>query len=192
MPTKKSMQKTTKAEKEIRSFAIDLAKSKLSSKKAIEKFYSSIDEFVQPSYLVLEGYYDQEDESNAKLKELYQLQAIAKKDKDNVKLQELTTLIEEAKAQKKAAQAGVKEETEKHVYFSRAAKPFLDADKMFKQKESYSHLEELTEKYEESKARYEKELAEKAEEAARKKAEEKAYDEKIKAEKAAKKAAKKK
>ena len=53
-------------------------------------------------------------------------------------------------------------------------------------------IEELTEKYEESKARYEKELAEKAEEAARKKAEEKAYDEKIKAEKAAKKAAKKK
>ena len=188
----RDMPKTTKAEKEIRSFAIDLAKSKLSSKKAIEKFYSSIDEFVQPSYLVLEGYYDQEDESNAKLKELYQLQATAKKDKDNVKLQELTTLIEEAKAQKKAAQAGVKEETEKHVYFSRAAKPFLDADKMFKQKESYSHLEELTEKYEESKARYEKELAEKAEEAARKKAEEKAYDEKIKAEKAAKKAAKKK
>ncbi len=188
----RDMPKTTKAEKEIRSFAIDLAKSKLSSKKAIEKFYSSIDDFVQPSYLVLEGYYDQEDESNAKLKELYQLQATAKKDKDNVKLQELTTLIEEAKAQKKAAQAGVKEETEKHVYFSRAAKPFLDADKMFKQKESYSHLEELTEKYEESKARYEKELAEKAEEAARKKAEEKAYDEKIKAEKAAKKAAKKK
>ncbi len=188
----RDMPKTTKAEKEIRSFAIDLAKAKLSSRKAIDKFYASMDEFVQPSYLVLEGFYDQEDESNAKLKELYQLQATAKKEKDTVKLQELTAQIEEAKAKKKAAQQGVKAETEKHIFFSRAAKPYLDADKMFKQKESYSHLEEITEQYEESKARYEKELAEKAEEAARKKAEEKAYDEKIKAEKAAKKAAKKK
>ena len=76
------------------------------------------------------------------------------------------------------------------IYFG--AKPYLDADKLLKQKENYKHLDDISSHYEEAKARYEKELAEKAAEAARKAAEEKAYDEKIKAEKAAKKAAKKK
>ncbi|MBO5433276.1 MAG: hypothetical protein J6A43_04385, partial [Clostridia bacterium] len=93
-------------------------------------------------------------------------------------------------AERNEARRNSKAEMDKHAFFNRAAKPYLDADKLLKQKENYKHFDEISSQYEEAKARYEKELAEKEAERARKLAEEKAYDEKIKAEKAAAKAKK--
>lgn len=182
---------TTNTEKKIRNSAIEIAQSKLSSRKAIDKYYKSIEEFVQPEYLVLDSYFDTEDECNKKLRTLYEEQAKAKKENDGNKLKELTAIIEKTTAKKKEVQKQIKVETDKHVYFNRAAKPYLDADKILKQKENYSHLEDIAATYEEAKARYEKELAEKAAEEQRKAEEEKANRERIKAEKAAAKAAKK-
>ena len=188
----RNMPKSTAEEKALRRVAIEVARAKLSSRKAIEKSYKSETEFVQPDYLVLDALFDKEDSCNKTLKDLYQEQEKAKKTKNTAKLQEITQLIEKTKREKKETQNSIKEETEKHVNFNRAAKPYLDAEKLLKQKESYSHLEDIAQTYNEAKARYEQDLAEKALEAERKKAEEKAYGEKIKAEKAAKKAAKKK
>ncbi len=188
----RNMPKSTAEEKALRRVAIEVAQAKLSSRKAIEKSYKSETEFVQPDYLVLDALFDKEDICNKTLKDLYQEQEKAKKTKNTAKLQEITQLIEKTKREKKQTQNSIKEETEKHVNFNRAAKPYLDAEKLLKQKESYNHLEDIAQTYNEAKARYEKELAQRALEADRKKAEEKAYGEKIKAEKAAKKAAKKK
>ncbi len=188
----RNMPKTTDEEKAVRKVAIEVAQGKLSSCKNIQKYFKSENEFIQPDYLVLDALYDQEDECNRKLKVLYQKQSDAKKQKDSIKLKEITETIEKTKKEKKETQNRIKEETDKHINFNRAAKPYLDAEKLLNQMESYSHLDDIAETYDEAKARYEAELEQRTIEAERKKAEEKAYGEKIKAEKAAKKDAKKK
>lgn len=76
---------------------------------------------------------------------------------------------------------------DKHAYFNRAAKPYLDAEKLIKQQENYSHFDEIAAMYDEAKARHEIAEAEAAAEAKRLKDEEDAINAKIKAERAAKK-----
>ena len=44
-------------------------------------------------------------------------------------------------------------ETDKHANFNRAAKPYLAAEKLIKQKENYTHFEEIAAMYDEAKAR---------------------------------------
>jgi colicin import membrane protein len=164
----------------------------MSAAKAAKKYFAGSAEFVQPDFEILEKFFDIEDECDAKLNTLYEAKRLAKKQKEADKVKALVSEIKDVEEQRKEARKNSKAEMDKHAFFNRAAKPFLDADKLLKQKENYKHLDDISSHYEEAKARYEKELAEKAAEAARKAAEEKAYDEKIKAEKAAKKAAKKK
>lgn len=180
----------TETQKKTKKVAIEIAKSKLSARKAIDKYYKSADEFVKPDYRLLDSLFDAEDMCNAKLKELYEKQDVAKKRNDWTKVSKLTKAIEKAKAQKKETQKRIKEETDKHIYFNRAAKPYFEADKLLKQKESYSHLEDISSTYEAAKYRYEKDLEHKLAEEERKSKEEKANREKIKAKKEAAKKAK--
>ena len=78
-----------------------------------------------------------------------------------------------------------------HAAFARAAKPYLDAEKMLNEKENYTHYEELASLYDEAKARNEAEDAANLE-AQKKEAEEKQADKARRlAEKQAKKAKKK-
>ena len=42
---------------------------------------------------------------------------------------------------------------DKHAYFNRAAKVYLDAEKLVKQKDNYSHFEEIEKMYDEAKSR---------------------------------------
>ncbi len=180
----------TETQKKTKKVAIEIAKSKLSARKAIDKYYKSADEFVKPDYRLLDSLFDAEDMCNAKLKELYEKQDVAKKRNDWTKVSKLTKAIEKAKARKKETQKRIKEETDKHIYFNRAAKPYFEADKLLKQKESYSHLEDISSTYEAAKYRYEKDLEHKLAEEERKSKEEKANREKIKAKKEAAKKAK--
>ncbi len=188
----KALPKTTKEEKALRKIAIEIAKKKKSSYKAVKKYFSDGQEFIQPDFEILENFFDIEDECDDKLKVLNLDLHNSKKAKDAAKVNALKGKIKNIQAERDEARKNSKAEMDKHAYFNRAAKPFLDADKLLKQKENYSHFDEIAQIYDEAKARYEADLAEKQAEAERKKAEEKALDEKIKAEKAAKKAAKKK
>lgn len=190
LATAKAMPKTTQEEKDLREFFIDTNRSLLSANAAIHKFFKD-EELVQPDFSVLEKYFDIEDECDVQLKTLYLEKSDAKKAKDKAKLNEINAKIKELTLKKKVAQADSKAEMDKHAHFNRAAKPYLDAEKMIKQEENYSHFEEIAAMYDESKARHEEALAMAAAEAERIKAEEKAHAEQIKAEKAAKKAAKK-
>ena len=79
---------------------------------------------------------------------------------------------------------------DEHAYFSRAAKPFLNAEKLVNQAENYKHLDEIAEMYEEAKARNEAAIAEAEAKAQKEKEEEKEYAAKLRAEKAAKRAKK--
>lgn len=187
----RALPRTTKAEKELRSFAIEEARIEKRSRKTIDKYFKDPAEFVQPDFAVLESFYEKEDNCDEQLKAMYTELRIAKKAKDRARVETLKENIKETSAVRKAARADSKAEMEKHAYFSRAAKPYLDAEKLIKQEENYQHLDEITAMYDDAKARYEQELAEAEEQRKRLEAEEKAYAEKLKAEKAAKKQKKK-
>lgn len=183
----KAMPKTTAEEKELRKFSIEVAKKKIFSRKAIDKYFKNDAEFVQPTFSVLEGYFNEEDACDDKLKMLYAEQRIAKKEHDAAKAKALKEEINAEQVKRKQARAKSKAEMDKHAYFNRAAKPYLDAEKLIKQEENYKHFDEIAAMYDDAKARHEIAAKEAAEEAARLKAEEDALNAKIKAEKAAKK-----
>lgn len=187
----KAMPKSTKEEKELRKFAIEVARSKKSAYKAIKKYFANIEDFTQPDFEVVEKYFAEEDECDEKLKALYLELSEAKKAKDLNRVSSIKSEIKELNAKRKAARDNSKAEMDRHAYFSRAAKPYLDAEKLIKQQENYGRFNEIAAMYDESKARHEEAMAFAAAEAERIKAEEKALAEKIKAEKAAKKAEKK-
>ena len=184
----KAMPKTNDHEKELRSFAIEVARHKLLSRTAIDANYKTLADFVQPDYAILESYYDAEESCDEKLRELYQKLDEAKKAKNKNRVNEIKVLIKTEKEKKAEAQKKAKAEMEIHAAFARAAKPYLDAEKMLNEKENYTHYEELASLYDEAKARNEAEDAANLE-AQKKEAEEKQAD---KARRLAEKQAKKK
>lgn len=153
----RELPKNTVEEKELRKFAIEIAQNKLSARKAITKYFPNPQNFVQPDFSILEKLYDEEDECNTVLKKLYVEQATAKKSKDTLKLQTLSNEISTYRNKKKQVQSEQKKEIDKHAYFNRAAKVFLDAEKLVKENENYSHLEEIFKMYGEAKQRVESE-----------------------------------
>ena len=177
----------THEEKELRKFAIEIAQNKRSALKAIHKYYKSLDEFKQPNFTVLEEIFNQEDACEEKFKQLYIDQAEAKKAKDSYKLKEISDDLKALKAERKALQKKEKAEMDKHAYFARAAKPYLDAQKLIKEKENQEHFEELEARYDEAKASSEAALQAQLEEQKRLEEEKTAAKAAAKAEKAAKK-----
>ncbi len=149
----KSMPKTTKEEKEIRKTAIEIAKSKKASYKAVKKYFSNGQEFKQPDFAELDKFFNMEDDCDVKLKELYLEKRDAKKAKDTSKVLQLKAEIKKIESEKKDVRKFSKEEMDKHAYFNRAAKVYLDAEKLIKQKDNYSHFEEIEKMYDDAKLR---------------------------------------
>ncbi len=187
----KAMPKSTEEDKELRKFLIEIAKKKKDSYKTIKKNFPTIEEFVQPDFTILEDCFNKEDECDIILKDLYSKLKDAKKAKDKALVAELKSEIKKIELEKKIAQANAKDEMNKHARFNRAAKPYLDAEKLLVQKENYTHLDEIMALYDDAKVRYEAKIAGDKEEVLRKQKEKDEMTAKLKAEKAAKKAAKK-
>ena len=74
---------------------------------------------------------------------------------DKAKVLELKANINKTNTDRKDARKFSKEEMDKHAYFNRAAKVYLDAEKLMKQKDNYSHFEEIEKMYDDAKARIE-------------------------------------
>lgn len=182
----KAMPKTTEAEKELRKFSVEVAKKKISARKAADKYFKGDAKFEKPDFAVLEGYFADEDACDDKLKALYMEQRIAKKAHDGAKAKSIKAEIDAVQIERKKARQNSKAEMDRHAYFNRAAKPYLDAEKLIKQEENYKHFDEIAAMYDDAKARHELAVAQAAAEAARLKQEEDALNAKIKAEKAAK------
>ena len=187
----RALPKSTKEEKEIRRFAIEIAQNKRSSLKAITKYYKNFADFVQPDFAVLEEIFKGQDACDEQLKKLYLDQDEAKKAKDSFKLKEIGDKIKAVKAEKKALQKAEKEEMDKHAQFTRAAKPYLDAERLMKEKENQEHFDELAASYEEAKASAEAALQAQLDEQKRLDEEKAAAKAAIKAEREAAKANKK-
>ena len=151
----KALPKTNNEEKETRKLAIEIAKKKMSSYKEIKKHFANTGDLVAPDFEVLEACFNNEDECDDKLKALYLDLQKSKKAKDSAKSKDLKAEIKAEQKVKAAAKKASKEETNKHAYFNRAAKVYLDAEKLIKQNENYSHLEEIFKMYSEAKQRVE-------------------------------------
>lgn len=186
-----SLPSNTEEEKELKKFAVETAKKKLSSKKAVEKYYPDVTALVKPDFAVLESLFDEEDALDEKLKETYALSAVAKKEKDSLEIARLRKKIDELKAKKKENLAKQKKQNDIHFHYSLAAKAYNDAERLVSQYENYNHLDELNAMYDEAKRRAEETEAREREQAIREQEEADAYAKKIKAEKKAAKSKKK-
>lgn len=146
----KAMPKATADEKEMRKFAIETAKKKKSAHKALNKYFKG-QTLVEPDYSVLQSLFDEEDACDDKLKALYLELKEAKKAKDG-RAASIKSEIKALEKRRKEVSNESKKEMDRQAYFSRAAKPYLDAEKLVKQEENYKHFDEIAEKYEDSKA----------------------------------------
>lgn len=184
----KAMPQNTHEEKEIRKFAVTLAKKKISAKKAFEKYYGSVKDFVEPYMAELTAIFEEEDSTEAQIFDLVKEKTAAKKAKNKAEYDEIQAKIKRLNAQLKEIRAREKKKMDEFAQFNRAAKPFVDARKLLLQKENYSHFEEIADLYDEAKINADAEDREKEELAALKRKEQEAELEKRKAEKALKKA----
>ncbi len=157
----KALSKATAEEKELRKFKIEIAKKKMSACSAIAKYYADPLTFVQPDYAVLETYFNEEDECDERISILVnKMNDLKGEDGSKDEVKSIKAEIKEIQIKKKDAQKAQKVEMDKHARFARAAKPYLDAEKIIRQKENYTHLDEIEAVYDEAKARYEAKLAE--------------------------------
>ncbi len=148
----KVMPKNSADEKEIRKIAIENAKKKLTALSSVKKNFKGTTELIQPDFTELDRLYDREDEINAEMKNLY-VELSSYKSSDSAKKAELKQKIASLKSEKKDLQNKVKNEMNRHAYFNRAAKPYLDAEKLVKQADNYTHLGDIEAEYENAKNR---------------------------------------
>lgn len=149
----KVMPKSTPEEKEIRRIAIENAKKQINAVNAVKKYFKGITELTQPDFAVIEKLFDREDEIDEELKKLYTSIRTLNKSGNFDVVSRLKAEINELKAEKKQIQKKTKEEMNSHTYFNRAAKPYIDAEKLLKQAENYTHLDEIEAEYESAKNR---------------------------------------
>jgi len=188
----KAMPKNTQDEKEHRSFCIELAKKKLSAKKAFDKNYHSLDEFVEPDMAELTAIFDREDELDAQIFELNTKKTQLRKEGDNENGAKINSLLKNITAKRRELQKAEKAKMDEFAKFNRAAKPYIDARKLLLQQENYSHFEEIAALYDEAKEKADAEDKEKQIIADLKRREQQEELEARKAAKAARKANKKK
>lgn len=185
----RALPKTTAEEKELRKIAVEIASSKVSACRALKKYYGNGKRFVKPDYSEIEKCYNNEDRLEDEIKSLTAEMRVASKAKQKETVKELKNTLKELKKQLNEARKHTKKVSDAHAYFNRAAKPYLDAEKLLKQKENYSHIEEIEFLYEDAKIRYEEAQEKSRIEREKRLAEEKVLNEKIKAEKLAAKSA---
>lgn len=187
----KALPKNNDDAKKFRSFEIEIAKKKIAAKKAYDKYFGTLNEFVEPDMAKLTAVFDKEDELDEKIFELTEEQTLAKKEGNSDRVKEIKAEIAKITAEKKVSQKQAKELMDEFAKFNRAAKPYNDAKKILLQQENYSHFEEIAALYDDAKAAADAEDAEAEARIAAKKAEDEAELERRKAEKAAKKTKKK-
>lgn len=149
----KAMPKAGKEQREMRNAFIDAARTKVSARKAYRKYYSSGEKFEEPDFMILEAYFDKEDECDEKISRYNKEISRLKKSGDKAEIGKLKKEINTLARERKIARKNSEKEMDRHARFNRAAKPYLDAVKLLKEKENYENLDKIYEMYNEAKAR---------------------------------------
>lgn len=187
----KALPANTQDEKELRKFSVEIAKKQIASKKAYNKYFGNIKEFVEPDMDALLKLFDEEDDYNSKIAELVKEKEIARKAKEPSIIANCNAQIKELEIKRKTVRKSSKVLADEFAEFNRAAKAYTDARKLLTQQENFKHFDEIAALYDEAKANAEEKDRIKAEKIAAKRAEEEAELEAKKAAKAQKKANKK-
>ncbi len=187
----KALPKGNAEEKETRKALIEIARQKVYACKAIQKNFSNGESFARPDYSLLQKNYDKEDAIERRLNFFTAELRKVKKNHNDKKIKELTRKVAATKKELRETAEISKLISDAQANFNRAAKPYLDAEKLLCQKENYSHLGDIELLYKDAKIRNDKALEKERVERERKAAAEKAENERIKAQKAAAKKAKK-
>lgn len=157
LKTAKTMPKSSNDEKEFRSACIEIARNKISAYKAYHKYFDGKKEFAEPDFIILQGWYDEEDFCDKEIKEINAKITAARKAGNKSAERALKYEVSQLVTRRKVAREMSQKEMDNHAFFNRAAKPYLDAAKLMKQKEQYGNLEEIFALYDDAKARLEAE-----------------------------------
>lgn len=101
---------------------------------------------------MLEKYFDQEDACDDRLKTLYTELSDAKR-LATAKGSDASCRYQKTASERKQARDMSKKEMDRHAYFNRAAKPYLDAERLINQEKYYQHFGEIEALYDEAKER---------------------------------------
>lgn len=142
----RAMPHRTPEEKARRREAISLADKMQTAKKTVEKHFQN--GIVPFDNAVLDRLFDEEDAAEQKLHDLLMEMKAAKTAKDKAKVEALRQQVKAQRAEKTKVQRDIQKSTDEHALYYRAAQPFLDAQKLLRQRENYTHLDEILARYE--------------------------------------------
>lgn len=151
MSEAKSLPKKTEDEKEIRKEAINRVRIIHDSQKILAKKYpNGIEKF---DVDIFDRLFQKEDALDEEIKEEVTKLRAATKNKNKSAEKASTAKIKELRKEKNKVNKQIKKATDENSIYSRAAKPYIDAEKLLKQRENYLHYEDIKAQYEESKKR---------------------------------------
>ena len=147
----KAMPKNTPQEKERRKNAVKTAKLLKISSKTIKKYIAAgLKAFDMSEYTHL---FEVDDELQDKIVALYNDIGNCKKQKNKAQIKSDKSEIGRLKAERKKLNKKIKALSDKNALYHRAAKPYLDSQKLLKQYDDYSKYDEIHESYDEIKLR---------------------------------------
>lgn len=156
MKAAKSLPKSTEAEKELRRNAINRVRMIKDSKKVLaNKYAGGIEKF---DVKVFEQLFEKEDELDAQIKEAVNELRSAAKEKNKDAEKAANEKIKKLRKDREKIRRKIKSATDENSIYTRAAKPYIEAEKILRQRENYLHYEDIKAGYKESKKRHEEEI----------------------------------
>ena len=147
----KRLPKSTDEEKEIRNYRISFCRTRITARKYQLKYFGSSTEIEKPDDTVLNELFNTEEQYNEKEDILYKKLFEAKENKDKEQVKTLNQEIKELKDKFKKLNKQINDEQNNRLSYTRSAKPYLDAQKLLRQAENYTHFEEIKKRYDEAK-----------------------------------------
>lgn len=143
-------------EKELRRNAINRVRMIKDSKKVLRKKYpDGIEKF---DVRVFEQLFEKEDQLDAQIKEAVNELRTAAKNKNKSAEKKANEKIKSLRKSRDEIRKKIKAATDENSTYTRAAKPYIEAEKLLKQEENYLHYEDIKARYEESKKRNDEEI----------------------------------
>lgn len=178
MKAARAMPKATEEEKDMRRNAINRVRMIKDSKKVLAKKYADgIEKF---DIKIFEQLFEKEDELDAMIKEAVNELRAAAKVKDKTAEKKANEKIKALRKNRDEIRKKIKAATDENSTYTRAAKPYIEAEKLLKQRENYLHYEDIKSRYEESKKRNDEEIQRRIDEEEELKAKRKEYAAKAK------------
>lgn len=156
MKAARAMPKATEEEKDMRRNAINRVRMIKDSKKVLAKKYADGIEIFDIK--IFEQLFEKEDELDAMIKEAVNELREAAKVKDKTAEKKANEKIKALRKNRDEIRKKIKAATDENSTYTRAAKPYIEAEKLLKQRQNYLHYEDIKSRYEESKKRNDEEI----------------------------------